>query len=269
MTDYNEQTSLDTLLLRHHVTLTAVYDCAVAQLDNLNNMEHIFDLENEKDAKLLVTIPVLLFTNKEAKSIIDYFKNEERENKLLQSAKPDLEKYKVLLLSAFVYNPSFFSMAWNWCAYIQEKVRKQQGKPNLRIVKSQTEKTRAVTGGTNTVDFPVSLRMDRRAAASAGNNSFGKITHLKDIGELKQLVKEEDEHCYFQFSLKITNERLLRPFTLEIDFTTLEDGKEHHTKIDDNPNRPRQTIRSEPMDIAASQGIEIRHFKFQSIKHNE
>ena len=263
MTDYYEQTSLDTLLLRHNVTLHAVYNCAVAQLDDLHNMEHIFDLKTGEDAKLLATIPAVFFSDTEAEPIIAYFRKEEKDNKYLAKINPDLEAYKVLLLSAFVYNPSFFSMAWNWCVYVQEKARKLQTKPELIWKKSKTK---------SGFEFKPSrpLIIERMAAATAGNHPFGKAIPIEGVGDLHQYAEEVEGRYHFQFVLSITNEQLSRPFVLEVEFATVKDGKIYHITIEDDPDEPEQTLRSEPVeDIDLSGGIEISSpIKFRQIKRN-
>jgi len=244
---------INTLLEAHEVSLEMIVACAKEHSDELDQMKDIYDLRSNGDVELLLTLPLVLISSEEAAvQVIDYFKSEEFENPLFQTAAPNLARHKVLLLSAFVYNPSFFSMAWNWCAYIQDKVRREQSKQGLSLVKSGGEKR----------EFPFKKRerkvIERKVAASSGNLDFGDSTAIEGIGELRQLAEEIEGQLYFQFSLSVTNEQLLRPFVLEIEFSTLKDGKVHTVEIRDNPDEPEQVIRSEPRDdIDVSLGIEI------------
>ena len=251
---------INMLLKKHGVPLETVVACTKEHLGKLEQMKDIYALKNSNDAELLLTLPQLLIVSEEtASQIIECFKNEEPENPFLAAAQPNLEKYKVLLLSAFVYNPSFFSMAWNWCAYVQDKVRKGQAKPKLELVKPET----------NTINpdgrmiWELNRRIDRKVAASAGNRQFGEATHLEGIGDLYQFAEEAGESLYFQFGLSITNEQLSRPFVLEIEFTTVKDGKPHQISIEDTDER-EQSIRSMPVDdVDASLGIEIHRAAFR------
>jgi len=262
MSNNYDQTSLDTLLLRHKVTITAVYNCAAINFSCLCDMEKIFDLKTAEDIKLLVTIPELFFTKTEAQSIIAYFLEEEKSSEFLAAAEPDLEKYKILLLSAFVYNPSFFSMAWNWCVFIQGKIRKGQPKPKLELVKNE-KNSRRPDGSTI---WELDRRIDRKVAASAGNRQFGEAVPLEGIGELYQFVEEVEGRYYFQFALAVTSEQLSRPFVLEVEFTTMKDGKNHKIKIEDNPDEPEQTIWSSRVeDVDVSRGIEIHQVEFRPV----
>ena len=269
MKNNNTQAAFINLLLKEHgIALEAVVGCAKDRLAELEQMKDIYALKRTSDAELLLTLPQLLISSeKTAAQVIEYFRNEEPGNPLLQSAEPDLARHKLLLISAFVYNPSFFSMAWNWCAYIQEKVRKQQTLPELKLVKSETEMTKTANSGFIIV-YRMGLLKRRRVAATSGNHLFDEATPLEGIGELRQFVEEREGHYYFQFGLSITNEQLSRPFVLEIDFTTVNDGIAYHIAIEDDPDKPRKAIRSKPLDIDVSQGIKIHRIEFRPTKHN-
>jgi len=255
---------INTLLKKHGISLETVVACVKEHLAELEQMKDIYTLRNSYDAELLLTLPQLLISSEEtALQIIRYFKNEEIENVFLATAEPDLEKYKVLLLSAFVYNPSFFSMAWNWCAYIQEKVRKGQAKPKLELVKSEKN----INHADGSRIWKLNKRIDRMVAASAGNRRFGEATHLEDIGEMYQFVEEVENRFYFQFALAITNEQLSGPFVLEVEFTTMKDGRTHTTVIKGTDKQEQEIWSNRIEDVDVSNGIEIHRVEYRPVKN--
>ena len=126
---------LDTLLLRNNITIKDLADQSNERYGELMDMERIFDLETESDFACCLTIPLLL-DPLAAQKIIEYFREEEHDSLFSKTAQPDIEKYRLLLVSAFVFNPAFFAMAWNWCAFIRQELQLQlQLQSQLQIKK--------------------------------------------------------------------------------------------------------------------------------------
>lgn len=263
-----------TLLEKFNISMETVVDFIVENNAEIDQIKEIYKLRNDNDAELLLTLPYILMQTEEiAAKVVNYIKNEEPDNAVLQNAAPDVEKHKLLLLSAIVHNQSFFSMSWNWCAYVREKIRKQAHNAAsvteeavYKALDARAPQTPQIEndGSVIVFIFRQSKRIERSLASTDGNRAFGEPTHLEGIGDLHQLVEEVGEHLCFQFQLTITNEKLARPFVLEIEFSAIKSGKAHVIRIEDDPNRPRQSIRSLPVyDVDASKGIEIRRIKFK------
>ena len=125
----------DTLISRCCLTRKDLVDCVNTQHDEIANMEDIFDLRNEEDFRRCLAIPHLL-DPLAADEIIAYFRDEERNRPYANIAEPDMEKYQLLLVTAFFFNTPFFAMAWNWCALIRQELQLQmlceqnEGKPS-------------------------------------------------------------------------------------------------------------------------------------------
>ncbi|MCL2196884.1 MAG: hypothetical protein FWB77_04650 [Treponema sp.] len=271
---------INTLLEKFNISLETVIDFIVENNAELDQIKEIFKLKNNNDAELLVTVPYILMPSEEiAFKVVNYLKNEESENAVLGNAIPDVEKHKLLLLSAFVHNQSFFSMSWNWCAFIREKIYKKINKNASVTEESVYAALDARTAQTPQIEndgsmiiyiFRQSKRIERYRASTDGNRAFGEPTHLEGIGDLHQLLEEVGEHLYFQFHLSITNENLARPFELEIEFSAIKDGKVHVISIIDDTNQLQQSVRSIPVDdVDASQGIEIRSIRFKPAQNHE
>jgi len=186
---------LDTLLLRHHITLKTVYDFAAKQYDDLNTMERIIDLKEEEDVRrFLATARILNPEN--ADSLIENLRKEARkqENRswIANIQEPPVESYAPLIISAFVYNTPFFAMALKKCELLQQPVwRSEKQKDNSRILPFKKHFTK--TGGS-------SYRTEYKAASPAvpGFREFGIPLEIEE-GELKFLGARFDDH-YLQLS---------------------------------------------------------------------
>jgi len=178
--DAQEVDFFDTLFSRCQITRKNIVDCANARYDEIINMEHIFDLKDEEDFRCCLTIPFLL-DPLAAEEIITYFRDEERDRPFAKTAEPDIEKYRLLLVSAFFFNTSFFAMAWNWCALIRQELQLQMLR-DQREEKPSPKFKRRFPGNVN-----IKIRGDRRyiLQAAAGTGV------MQDIGDW--LVDIDDE----------------------------------------------------------------------------
>jgi hypothetical protein len=123
--DRNETADfLNTLRLENRVTFKAIYACEREHRDEIQSMDTIFRLESEEDMRRCLAIPQIL-DPENADTLVDYFCSKHRDNQFISAAKSHPAGYKVLLLTAFIFNPSFFAMAWNWCSLYRHEVRMQ------------------------------------------------------------------------------------------------------------------------------------------------
>ncbi|MCL2804991.1 MAG: hypothetical protein FWD26_03530 [Treponema sp.] len=193
-TDIKGADFLDTMLLRNNISLNSIAKYSSKNNDELMNMENIFNLKSKDDFSCCLTIPFLLDPHA-AQDIIAYFKNEEQDNPYVKSSLPDVEKYKLLLASAFVFNPSFFAMSWNWCALIRHELQ-------LQMLKGQKENKTVQIGLQRR--FPASrpagiLKVKNpryRMQAASGTES------IQEIGDWKV---DDKNDLYGHLWIKITN----------------------------------------------------------------
>jgi hypothetical protein len=247
MRENTPEAFVNELLVKNSIPLEEIIACARERGAELDRMERIFDLETAEDARLLMALPALLVPA-DAERVIDYFRKEESGRPLPESAAPEDGRYTLLLLSAFVYNPAFFAMAWNWCAYIRDRSRKAA--PKLRPVKD--------TNDFRVIEFTPARHIEYKAAAGLGFHTFGETTDLPGIGTLAQLGGEMGGVFYLQFRLTITSDLVPRPFAMEIDFTTLKNGKRRRVRLEDNRDNFEITvIHSIPVEADYTHGITI------------
>jgi hypothetical protein len=247
MSENTPEAFVNELLVKHNIPLEAVIACARERGAELDRMERIFDLETAEDARLLLALPVLLVPA-DADRVIDYFRKEEHGRVLPESVDPADDGRTLILLSAFVYNPAFFGMAWNWCAYIRDRSRNAM--PKLRLAKE--------TNSFRVIEFKPARHIEYKAAAGGGFHTFGDETELPGIGTLAQLGDEMGGCLYLQFRLVIISELMPCPFAVEIDYTTLKDGKRYRVRLEGDGDGPDNTvIRSIPVEADYTHGIAI------------
>jgi len=115
---------LDSLLLKHNISLHTLSDYAEEHMQELNQAENIFNLKEEKDIKLCLCL-FRLMAERFSAEISECFC---KRYNISDSKVDDItyEKNKLFLLAAFVYNPSFFSMSWNLCGIIRSELAIQK-----------------------------------------------------------------------------------------------------------------------------------------------
>jgi len=136
---------------KHGISLGEIKEIQQKEKEKLSTITKIFDMSTQDDVNLLVALIFLL--NETPDALYDWFKNNHKNCRYLGKSKnissvgiaaainvnpflPKLNKsamdegefnycYKILI-AAFIQNPLFFSMAWNWNSfnlesYAQEK----------------------------------------------------------------------------------------------------------------------------------------------------
>ncbi|GHU46460.1 hypothetical protein FACS1894200_00040 [Spirochaetia bacterium] len=247
-------------LIQYKISLETIEDCVKKNLEEIQRIKDLFDLKTIEDARRYLTLPPLLFPSLEAEQIIAYLREEEKDNAILAAAEPDLERYKVLLLSAFVYNPSFFTMSWNWCVYVQDKVRQQTSKSDKPEVESDGRIIFFV------FEHQIDWRINKFATGSTvGFQSLAK-RNVGDIATLEPMENKTEK--LFQFRFTVKDNKINYPCIVDIEFVTLSDGRNHKISIEYDPKRP--SARSAPVkEINYSAGIDIQRVVLKKDKNDE
>ncbi|GHV05965.1 hypothetical protein FACS189485_13750 [Spirochaetia bacterium] len=201
---------LDSLLLRFHVTLKDIAECDSNHHGEIEDMERIFNLETAEDVRRLLTVPRLL-DPLAADDIIEYLREEEKNNPAIKTAEGDFEVYKKLLAAAFVFNPVFFATAWNWCASVRQELQKQKRPPFEIVVFGE----RAFHSYENPF-------IEYKAASGAGSvwMDFGEY-QAPHLGLIKVFCLDAGSYRYlmFTFSPEVpVLEKLLQPYKIEVEF---------------------------------------------------
>lgn len=250
----NRADFLDDLLLNNRITLKDLNDCMRAKRLEITEMENIFDLKTEEDARRCAALPRLLFPQ-EADAITAYFRQEEEDNPVMKIPEPSVEEYKVLLAASFVYNRAFFAMAWNWCAAIREELRKS-GFELIVFGKRRLS--------SHTMPF-----FESRAAASIEPvfRSFGEHP-LEGYGNLVALCCSTEKARYVKLQFrpeKPLPQELKKPYRMAILFICRADNTEHLFHLPGREDRhiphSGETLISKSEEIDYASGIDIKQIQ--------
>jgi len=243
---------LDTLLLRHHISLKMVYDCAEKQYDDLNTMERIIDLNEEEDVRRFFATARIL--NPEgADAIIENLRKEARKqnrNWIADIQEPPPDSYTLLIISAFVYNTLFFAMALKKCELLMQSThRSERQKDNKR--RGPFKRLFPKTGES-------SYRIEYKAASSAVPDfeKFGIPLEIEE-GILESRGAQFDVH-YLRFYFRPKAE-LPGNCIIDVRFSVM--GKNHNLRLYKND----EIFISETQDgkgIDYTHGIEIESIEF-------
>jgi len=244
---------INNLLNKNKVSLKMVYDCKVKENENLKNIERIFEEDSKGKEFLLCQAVLRILCNDNTDKFIEYLKNDTGMNDELNDI--FFEKHKTLILTAFIYNRTFFAMAVNLHGLIACKLKNQK----ISIIRNKTRSGISA--------FPIrAFRLKHLAAGSRGPELISILTaktlNLEGIkGELSVYGNNQNMVVQFRFEFKEFHNPF--PFFLCIEYVTNADKKKR--KIDLNIKHNEYVIVSKMnYNIDFSKGITIE--KIGSIK---
>jgi len=110
---------LDFIIKENKVSLKSIYDCLNNKKDEIDNMDGIFDSDDEPSIKKRLVLLKLISREHHAENVKYY---QEAKNDYNVSFVADIDKYKVVLITALMFNTVFYISACNWCGLIQREV---------------------------------------------------------------------------------------------------------------------------------------------------
>jgi hypothetical protein len=234
-------------MLQHHISLRNVYDYADSHKNELQCIENIFELGSEKDKQLCLALFRLIAKNEERR-IANYFCNEYRFDDNLDDM--FFEQNKILLITAFIYNPAFFAMAWNLCGIIKAEIAVDQN--DLQVLKrNNAQQVFRFYNGAGKVHNLAASGKD------VGNKKFGEMLRVsfdETKGELQLLG---DDSGTLKLRFKFDKEYLQLPH-LKVTFTVDATGESMETVLDKPLLNNNDMICSPIMkNIDISKGISI------------
>jgi hypothetical protein len=214
---------IDRLLLKHRISLRTVSDFADKHMGELMRAEKIFELKEEGDQKLCLAIFRLL-SEKQAEAISASFCSLCH---IADSSTDELffERNRLFLLSAFIYNPSFFAMSWNLCGIMRSHLTAQ--------AESSIDGQEQKNGAARLIPFQRTMHV---LAASSADEALREIwsetVYLDGIsGRLRILANDKDDAGLMQFRFRFSAYHPEPPFYLRVFYTTNSDSGEHVVEL--------------------------------------
>ena len=241
---------LNTIMKENHVSLKAVCKCMEKRKADIEKMDHIFDSDEGMSVrKRMVLLSIISRSN--AKENIDYYrmvKNINSGNRIFVS---DINKYKVLIITALLFNATFYVCACNWCGLIRWEINRINEEKNtddspVRIYEIKPGLLEVAIGG------PI-----YKIAAASKEKGFNKfyelpLTYDGITGKLFFMGRDKKE-VYLEFVFDKFQKII--PFELQVRFSI---KNKEYTFVLEHRRKDRETvIFSDPqMGVYYSDGIE-------------
>jgi len=259
------------LLYKNHITNTDISCCVGVHKYEIEKMSSIFDCKNDRE-KILTSEITSLLAQEQGKEVIDDYSKEFNMNINIDFPREDV----LLLLTACLYNPVFYSVARGICEDVKSRleVKTEIPKTKLELVKRNMDNehypTKFVRNNTENATVAVTAseivrnNPERPAAAATASDKFKDFLqddYVKygNIGG-KLYFKGNRQKQYLEFVFDKYHKTI--PFYLEIVFVTKNDKDKTPIIIPienviSGEEGDRQAIRSETKNwLDYSGGIE-------------
>jgi hypothetical protein len=250
---------IDQLLLKYRVSLRRVYKFADEHMKELEQAENIFELKDDNDKKLCLVL-FRLMAGKNSLAISKFFCDRYHIN---DYSIDDLffEEHKLFLISAFIYNPSFFAASWNLCGIIISHLAYEAE------AKKETQKPQ--NGTVVIIVFQRFIPAEHRASSAAETLKEIWSEDIDQDGIQGKLLIEANAGIV-KFSFIFKEYRSEPPYNLRVHYKTQSDNVEHTAElnvIEVNSVRNRELIiTSVPQHgIRYEDGFTITNLEVQKI----
>jgi hypothetical protein len=98
-----------------------MYECMVNNKKEINNMDKIFDSDNELSIRKRLVL-LKLISRDPANKNVKYYTNAINFN--AWTIDDDMQEFKALIVTALMFNLDFYVSACNWCGLIQSEMKK-------------------------------------------------------------------------------------------------------------------------------------------------
>jgi hypothetical protein len=178
---------INAIMKDNGVTLKAVHDCIEGHKDDIDKMDQIFDSdEGECVNKRMVLL--YLISRSYSKENMDLYRTA-KNIKSEFGGSTDIEEYKVLIITALVFNTMFYTLACNWCGLIRREVLWING------IKERLDLTAE--------GFSEYLELENRIITIAKDRPYEKLSDIAD-GRVAWEIRLEDGQDG-QNDLSVTN----------------------------------------------------------------
>ena len=209
------------LLLENNITHLDVDLCAMRHMDKINDMMSIFDHKTPRDRQLVLGLLGLIAQEEHRDATINFYKETYGFTENPASDRDGI----VLLLTACLYNPAFFSFAMSVCEDIEAELaaipvteRRDIKTSSIKVIRSP-----------HIINTNYKIPAEALAADSTEEKGFEdiykySINHENIRGTLFYM---KDDLKNFQLRIHFTELQDPIPFVLEVHFTTINDGEKH------------------------------------------
>ena len=207
---------IDAIRRQLGISLTAISKYNNEQRAVIERIGDIFDLKGENREKVLTLL--YMFSSEEEDDVIQKYREQTGLNNTEHNPANLLEQYKVMLLTALIYNRAFYAMTENYRGFISAGL--PVGKVEEEVLKTNTDNSPAkiydIKPGLIGVDYV--YHKIAAAPEKKGFNQFDELplTYKGITGKLVFMGRDKKE-VYLEFVFdKFQN---IIPFELQVRFT--------------------------------------------------
>jgi hypothetical protein len=207
------------------VSLAAIQNYNREHKNEIEHIGDIFDLKGENREKVMALL--YMFSCGEEDNVVRQYREQTGLNKAEHDPSDLLEQYKVLLLTALVYNRDFYAMAVNSRGFADAGLTVGETEEKIDEIEAGRNDEYEVTTVSNYYVFTFFLPIHRHSAAGAGSFTefFKRPFSHKGIGGTLHFLGNDQQEVYVEF---VFDEFMsIIPFELELGFTTTHDHKKH------------------------------------------
>lgn len=245
-------TILDNILIKNDFWFSEISECREQNAEILNNICSIFSLKKALDFTFLIAAIQLLSNDSE--QIIKYFLEDNADLSFSKTYKTPGRKELMIVATAFLDSPLFFSKCWNMVALLEAEIPEDSNIIKKIYIKNITE-------------FQIINFDNNYESAAAGTKKTNNITSIPvdPIGELQIQGYEGDGETkpYITFVLFLEKEYQNLKFEMNIEFIV--DGKTICSKILKDYGEADYDISSESKKIDYSNGIRITKIEWKPL----
>jgi len=214
---------IDAIRRKLGIPLAAVQNYNREHKSEIEHIGDIFNLKGENKEKVAALL--YMFSSGEKDDAVQKYIEQTGLNTAECNPADLLERYKVLLITALIYNRDFYAMAMNSRGFIGAGLGAGAVKEEKIIPFKNNEYEVAEASGCYVFTFFMPIH--RQAAAGEGNFTefFRRSFNHKGIGGTLCFWGNDQQEVYIEF---VFDEFMsIIPFELELDFTTTHDRKKH------------------------------------------
>ena len=198
---------VNSIMMENNVSQKSIRKCLEESSDELDSMDQIFD-SNDKISVIKRMVLLSLISRINAWENVDYYLKANNIN----SSDDEIDKYKVLIITALKANATFYVDASHWCQAIRWEVEqevkvKPYPQPRFPILRFKTKDDSDAAGGTVFAEF------------------YKESITYNDIHGTLFFKGNDQNEVRLEFLFEKFHEPF--PFELEVRFTTKYDHKEH------------------------------------------
>lgn len=254
MTDREIIRYINNLLKKRKISLETVAEYYSTNKENFKSPELFFSQNDINDYPKFYAIANLLSDNSE--EVMSYFKQELKEKNISTNIYPPVDEDYLYILTAFVYYPVYFALAWNWTSFIESRI-------SIKKINSKEDREDSIINSSRPLfrpNFESICEPYIEYAFAASESGFRQSGTEHSLGKYGKIWKKTCNDVGMQgviFFISLSCEYQTKKVSFEITFETLADNKEYKVSVSKSEEKMKEIIQSKTIKADISKGIKV------------